>query len=159
MSPQKASAVGASHESLVEVIPVPVHCQDQGPLPVTVGAMLVVVQRLVVGAVATGVPSADPQTPLIGLSSTHNAFVPPPEPLQFHLQLLLSSTEFASVPTEQVLRNCGTEQEPLTIAGGGGAATVTFAHAPQLFSSLTTDPSLMTPPPALDVLSAQTRTE
>ncbi len=49
--------------------------------------------------------------------------------------------------------------EPAVRSGAAREVTVTFAHAPQLFSSLTTDPSLMTPPPALDVLSAQTRTE
>ncbi len=100
MSPQTGAALGAEHEALVEVEPVPLHRHDQGPLPVTVEA-LPLEQRLVVGAVATAVPFAVPQAPLIGFASTHDAFVPPPEPLQFHVQFVLPDTLLALVPTEQ----------------------------------------------------------
>jgi hypothetical protein len=66
----------------------PLQAQDHGPVPLTVVAAPAV-QRLVVGAVETATPFAEPQTPLtaVGCSGAlHEAFVPPLLPLHAQAQ-------------------------------------------------------------------------
>lgn len=62
----------------------PKHVQFQGPVPVTTGGAEVKEQRLVVGAVAVGIPFAVPRDPAMTLvKALHEALLPPFEPLQF----------------------------------------------------------------------------
>src|SRR5882757_9199864 len=72
----------------VAVVPLLEPAQDQvkGPVPLT-DEVEPVVQRLVVGAVETVVPFADPQAPLIGveevpIGAEHTDFTPPLVPAQ-----------------------------------------------------------------------------
>src|ERR1700722_4159208 len=76
-------------EQLAVVPPLaPAQLHDHGPEPETDEAEPVV-QRLVVGAVETVVPFADPQAPLVGVAvllAEQEAFVPPLAPVQDHDQ-------------------------------------------------------------------------
>jgi hypothetical protein len=68
----------------------PLQVQFHGPEPVTADAVPAE-HKLVVGAVAVGVPFAEPQAPLIGGGVTittlaeHDAVVPPLLPTQLHV--------------------------------------------------------------------------
>jgi hypothetical protein len=78
---------GALHEELVPPL-LPSHIQAQGPDPVTVVAAPAV-QRLVVGAIVTATPFAEPQTPLMATDCSgalHEEFVPPLLPSHIQAQ-------------------------------------------------------------------------
>ena len=93
----------------VAVVPLLEPAQDQvkGPVPLT-DEVEPVVQRLVVGAVETVVPFADPQAPLIGveevpIGAEHTAFTPPLVPAQLQLKAVLVLLKALALPVEQRL--------------------------------------------------------
>ena len=93
----------------VAVVPLLEPAQDQvkGPVPLT-DEVEPVVQRLVVGAVETVVPFADPQAPLIGveevpIGAEHTAFTPPLVPAQLQLKAVLVFLMALALPVEQRL--------------------------------------------------------
>jgi hypothetical protein len=90
------AALLAEHEEVVPPL-LPSQLQLQGPEPVTEVAVPVV-QRLVLGALLTATPLAEPQTPLTGvgvLLAEQEEVVPPLLPSQLQLQGPVPVTEVA----------------------------------------------------------------